>query len=129
MLRIKSFKRFESSASENKVDFESFIKDCQDILLELQDDYFSAQVNDVSDENTEVQIQIENSAFHFKWKQIKDTIFRLLDYIKLTECKVKIEGHWGTSTSGYKYFKVEEQDLKKFEDHWYIKLVFITITF
>lgn len=97
---MKYLKRFENIEEDNT------IKDIEDILLEISDQGIPVDVNkinkkDVNSPNKEYYIYIGSHRPTIIFKNISETIFRILDYLKIYDMKIS-EINYQDKTYHYK---------------------------
>lgn len=92
MVYIESYKLFESHVEIKSIDLEN---DIRDILLELSDISFKVEIKKYRfDEHLSIVIKKSNvrsggiGKDEFIWKEVKDVIFRLIEYYYSTVGKV-----------------------------------------
>ena len=83
MKNLKTYKLFESVDKD-------IIKDIEDILLEINDEN-NRIIGYVEYENIYNKISIENYKRDgtFQWKDIKETVLRLIDFLKINTISIK----------------------------------------
>lgn len=130
-MRILNFRLFELQSVE-EMTIPKIKEDCDDILLELEDDGFDIRFNLFQGKSQTFYIDISNYNREFTWNDISEYVERVLNYCELNNIDISINGQMGLSTSSYKYFEFKNgQDILDYNDtmRWPSSLFIRVITF
>lgn len=115
-MRILNFKLFELLSYDDVIITQQQVKgDCMDILQELQDEGFDIRFSPFT--GGYGYIDISNYNKDFTWKDVSDFVERIIEYCKLNNLYLDINGQMGISTSSYKYFEFKNNTAEKILDY------------